>query len=149
MSLFKYSIECLSSNVSPQEIQAILDTGTFAFNGVPTACELFFGGDLPFLKGLLGISKSPAVYSVHSCGVYHPTDGWLGKDEDGTFSRRTLVSDRWYRRWFRRGDLERPLQALGVTGRPRLAIPDRRRVVPCILHCTMAIGKLLACACSS
>lgn len=73
-----------------QSLRRVQRRGTLWFNGAFHHCELFFGGDLPWLKRLLGISTHAGVMSVHSRGIYvSAKTGWVGKGLE-----RTLQSDK-------------------------------------------------------
>lgn len=105
-----------------------------------------FGGDLPWLKGLMGLSPVPAVMSVWSRGIWiAPTEteagGFLGLAADEcSFTERTAASDAV--------DLATPGAVLkdkhGVTRVAVLPIMVRRDIIPCILHMTMCVGRLAA-----
>lgn len=118
-----------------QVLQRILDSGLFSFKGRSRETVLYFAGDLPWLKRLLGVSTSPGVMSVHSRGVYvSDKTGWVGEDRAGGYKKRTEKSDaRALARYYANGK-KRPLaECDGVTSAPTLRIRDRRRVCPCIL----------------
>lgn len=108
-----------------------------------------FGGDLPWLKGLLGLSTHPSVMSPWNRGVWQRPK----KDKDGveqpgfytglegnTFAERTAETDAAA---LARANAEpQVLLRDGVKRDPVLPFQCREDVVFCILHCTMAIGRL-------
>lgn len=99
-------------------------------------------GAFPFVYARTPLETVP---SVHTRAVYvQGTGEWRGRDNvTGEFLERTPESDAAALADFEAGR-KAVLEADGVNDKPVLLIPDRRYVVPCILHCTMAVGRQVA-----
>ena len=98
-------------------------------------CTVWLGGDLPWLKRLLGISPCPQVASLYHEGV------WDGKDYKGCQVRRSDLTDRAHRKAYQRKGGS--LANAGCITTPLLTHPERLNFVACVLHCSMALGRLL------
>lgn len=107
------------------------------FLGQDVPAEVYLGGDLPFLKSLLGITTAwqvPSIYTRRRWMGGALRGGWVGGDR-----MRTALSDAKVM-----GKLPVVAKGCGVTGPPLLVPEDRWHVVICILHLTMAFGRLLS-----
>lgn len=93
---------------------------------------VYLGGDLPFLKRFFGLSPHWQVPSIYTETVW--IGGVLGSFVPG--GRRTPASDAALR-----GRTPTIQGAKGVTGVPLLEI-DRAKVIVCVLHLAMAMGRL-------
>ena len=98
---------------------------------------MWLGGDLPWLKRLLGISPCPQVASLYHEGV---------KDRDdlvyvGSEVRRSDASDAANRAAYQATG--KSLVNAGCINTPLVTHPERMNFVACILHCSMALGRLL------
>ena len=124
------------SGLSLQAIQEIINTGTIRGEEVHS-CPVSIGGDLPWLKRLLGISPCPQVASLYHEGVWDPVE----KVYKGWEVRRTDASDKAHRAEYEAtgGSLANS----GCINAPIVTHPERLNFVACVLHCSMALGKLL------
>jgi hypothetical protein len=122
-----------------QALQEIIDTGEL-HRGVPflpIPARVYLGGDLPWLKRMLGISTCAQVASLYNEGVKQKGDDAY----TGCEVTRTTASDAAHKADYDRGS--ESLQVAGCIGHPVLRLPDRRMAVVCVLHTTMALGRLL------
>lgn len=125
--------------LAAQGLRRIYRTGKFNLAGEDIPCDLFLGGDLPWLKGLLGIATPYNAMSVWSRGIWTKNGGWQHKGVP-----RTKESDAAALALHKAGT--RVMAAGGVVRKPQLVPPSRLCFVVCILHCTMAVGRLANCA---
>ena len=97
---------------------------------------MILGGDQPWTQRAIGVSTCPQVGSMFNEGIWNAqTKTW-----EGSAIRRTMEGDEANYTAFL---LATPsLQAAGCTTQRILKLP-RARVVKCILHLTMAMGRLL------
>ena len=120
-----------------QEIQELIDTEKFVLGPEERAAITFLGGDLAWLDRLLGISTSPQVPSIYDEGILvfgEPTTV-SGQDVE-----RSAESDAAQHARYVAGT--RSLLCAGCVGVPLLVL-CRWRVVICVLHMTMAFGRLV------
>ena len=96
---------------------------------------VLLGGDLPWLRRLLGISVAPQVGSIFNEAMCDNT----AKRWNGVTAWRTTLSD--VNNHCRYLVTRKSLDAAGCTGEPLLVIA-RNWVFLCILHCCMAFGRL-------
>ena len=101
------------------------------------ACAaLVLGGDQPFIRRLIGVSTSPQVGSIYNMGVWDKAAAaWLRVDVG-----RTLENEAAARHQYQ--VTGRSLDNGGCIAEPHI-VGDRCWVFLCILHCCMAIGRLL------
>lgn len=98
---------------------------------------LWMGGDSPWMRRILGVSTAPTVGSIYNEGVWDSVSkSWRGADV-----RRTVESDAAQYKQFVGGG--KSLQCAGCSTAPLLT-PARLHCVMCILHCSMAMGRLQA-----
>ena len=121
-------------------LQGIIDSGHITFRGWSYPCDVILGGDDPWLRMVLGLSKHWRVGSIFSfatlCGGDRSGVGgnWVGEGVE-----RTLAAE----------DQLRALKAMGVgaiqlhgcTKAPMLRTPNRWCSVPCILHTLICIER--------
>ena len=69
-----YGLHVHISGLSLQAIQEIINTGTITWGEEVHPCTVWIGGDLPWLKRLLGISTCPQVASLYHEGVWDPVE---------------------------------------------------------------------------
>lgn len=98
---------------------------------------MWVGGDLPWLKRLLGISPCPQVASLYHEGIW---DG-AQKAYKGAEARRQLETDDAHHAAYKATG--ESLVNRGCIRPPLLRHPDRLNFVACVLHCSMALGRLL------
>ena len=90
---------------------------------------------MPFSQRVARVSPAPQVASLFNEGVWHKdTRTWSGLEV-----RRTMERDQAHHTCFLAGG--KSLQCAGCSVTPLLVMPGHW-VIPCILHCTMAIGRL-------
>ena len=90
---------------------------------------------MPFSRRVAGEPLAPQVASVFNEGVWQKATGtWSGLE-----ARRTMERDQTHHACFLA--CGKSLQIAGCSVTPFLVIPQQR-VIPCIMHCTMAIGRL-------
>ena len=125
------------SGLSLQAIQEIINTGSIKWGDEVHPCTVWIGGDLPWLKRLLGISPCPQVASLYHEGVWDPVE----KVYKGWEVRRTDASDKAHRAEYEAtgGSLANS----GCINAPIVTHPERLNFVACVLHCSMALGRLL------
>ena len=104
---------------------------------LPIPARVFVGGDLPWLKRLLGISTAAQVASLYNEAVKQKG----ASTYTGCGTRRTTESDAAHKAEYDAGSDS--LQVAGCIGTPLLRLRDRRMAVLCVLHATMAIGRML------
>ena len=96
---------------------------------------VYLGGDLPWVKRLLGISTCPQVASPFNNGVRQPGERlYTGMEEV-----RTVATDAANQGRYARGEAS-SLAVAGCISPPLLRI-DRKFVVFCLLHAVMALGR--------
>ena len=78
------------SGLSLQAIQEIINTGSIKWGDEVHPCTVWIGGDLPWLKRLLGISPCPQVASLYHEGVWDHVE----KVYQGWEDRRRGASDK-------------------------------------------------------
>ena len=106
------------------------------WRGVRHKCTVWIGGDLPWLKRLLGISVCPQVASLYHEGVWDPVEeAYMGCE-----IRRSDDTDAALHEMYTQDG--RSLDNRGCIGKPILTHPNRLNFVACVLHCSMAMGKL-------
>jgi hypothetical protein len=97
---------------------------------------VILGGDQPWTRRVIGVSTCPQVGSMFNEGIWNaPTKTW-----EGSANPRTMEGDEANYTAFLLGTPS--LQAAGCSTQPILKLP-RAWVVLCILHLTMAMGRLL------
>ena len=97
---------------------------------------MILGGDQPWTRRVIGVSTCPQVRSMFNEGIWNaPTKTW-----EGCANPRTMEGDEANYTAFLLGTPS--LQAAGCSTQPILKLP-RAWVVLCILHLTMAMGRLL------
>ena len=105
----------------------------WASNWVPDA--LVFGGDQPFIRRLIGVSKSPQVGSICNMGVWDKAAAaWLRVDVCRTLDIESAARHQYQ-------VTGRSLDNGGCIAEPHIVV-DRCWVFLCILHCCMAIRWL-------
>ena len=105
------------------------------FNSHEGAADAWLGGDSPWVRRIIGITPAPQVGSLYNEGIWDSDAAvWRGKDVV-----RTTESDHAQRTSFLLGTPS--LKAAGCSVEPVVGIA-RCRVVMCILHCCMAMGRL-------
>lgn len=118
-------------------IQAIIDGHALHTPGGAMPCRVFFGGDLPWHKRWFGISVIWAVASLFTYAV------WVGGVVRNHTIHRTVDRHTILQGLIARGALG-VVEGAGCTGVPLSVVRfPYRHVIPCILHCLMAIGRLL------
>ena len=120
-----------------QELQAIVDSRQMRWAGKMREAKVWVGGDQPWLRRLLGVSTCPQVGSLFNEGIWDHTQ----KEWRGDTVRRSMESDALHHSAFQAGT--RSLAAAGCSTTPILKVP-RSHVLICILHCVMAVGRLVA-----
>ena len=112
-----------------------MDTHRVVFNSHEEAADAWLGGDSPWVRRIIGITPAPQVGSLYNEGIWDSDAAvWRGKDVV-----RTTESDHAQRTSFLLGTPS--LKAAGCSVEPVVVIA-RCRVVMCILHCCMAMGRL-------
>ena len=97
---------------------------------------MILGGDQPWTRQVIGVSTCPQVGSMFNEGIWNAqTKTW-----EGSANPRTMEGDGANYTAFLLGTPS--LQAAGWSTQRILKLP-RARVVLCILHLTMAMGRLL------
>jgi hypothetical protein len=135
--LYIYGLHVHISGLSLQAIQEIINTGTITWGEEVHPCTVWIGGDLPWLKRLLGISPCPQVASLYHEGVWDPVE----KVYRGWEVRRTDASDKARREAY--NEMGGSLANSGCINTPIVTHPERLNFVACVLHCSMALGRLL------
>ena len=96
---------------------------------------LVVGGDQPFVRRLIRVSISPMVGSIYNMGVWDKSAAaWVN-----VATRHTLDGEATARRRYK--ETGRSLDNGGCVGEPHIMV-DRCVVFLCILHCSIAIGRL-------
>ena len=112
-----------------------MDTHWVIFISHEEAADAWLGGDSPWVRRIIGITPAPQVGSIYNEGIWDSNAAvWRGKDVV-----RTTESDHAQRTSFLLGTPS--LRAAGCCVEPVVVIA-RCRVVMCILHCCMALGRL-------
>ena len=97
---------------------------------------MILGGDQPWTQRVIGVSTCPQVGSMFNEGIWNAqTKTW-----EGSANPRTMEGDEANHTAFLPGTPS--LQAAGYSTQRILKLP-RAWVVLCILHLTMAMGRLL------
>ena len=96
---------------------------------------MILGGDQPWTRRVIGVSTCPQVGSMFNEGIWNAQN-----DRQGSANPRTMEGDEAHYTAFLLGTPS--LQAAGCSTHRILKLP-RARVVLCILHLTMAMGRLL------
>ena len=97
---------------------------------------MILGGDQPWTRRVIGVSTCPQVSSMFNESIWNaPTKTW-----EGSANPRTMEGDEANYTAFLLGTPS--FQAAGRSTQPILKLP-RAWVVLCILHLTMAMGRLL------
>ena len=121
-------------------MQDILDTGKFNWPGQGECeAELWGGGDSPWSRRWMGVSTASQVGSIHNEAVLRGTGKnrrWVGAGQ-----RRTEERQAAHYEAFVAG--AKSLDVAGCSTKPLLRI-SHRRVVECILHLAMAMGRIQA-----
>ena len=123
----------MSCSVFLQALQKIIDTGRFLKGGRRRRAIVYLGGDLPWIKRLLGISTCPQVASPFNNAVRQPGE----REYTGMGQARSVASDAANHQRYARGEAS-SLAVAGCISPPLLCI-DRAFVVFCLLHATMAL----------
>ena len=90
---------------------------------------------MPFSRCAAGVSPAPHVAPLFNEGVGHKDTGtWSGLEV-----RKTMQRNEAHHACFLDGG--KSLRCAGCSVTPLLVMP-RQSVIPCILHCTMAISRL-------
>ena len=116
-------------------IQGIIHQGTDHWGPEgDVAATLRPGGDMPFSKRVAGVPPAPQVACLFNEGVWHKDTGsWSGLEV-----RRIMERDQASHACF----LAKGKSLLCFCSVTPLLVMPRQWVIPCILHCTMAIGRL-------
>ena len=118
-----------------QAIQEVVDTHRVVFNSHEEAADAWLGGDSSWVRRIIGITPAPQVGSLYNEGIWD-SDAAVRRGKDVV---RTTESDHVQRTSFSLGTPS--LKAAGCSVEPQVVIL-RCRVVMCILHCCMAMGRL-------
>ena len=72
-----------------QAFQGIIDKGTVHWGTKgDVAATLWLGGDMPFIRQMVGVSPAPQVASIFNEGVWHRDTGmWSGVEVHRTMER--------------------------------------------------------------
>ena len=111
-----------------------MDSGTITWFGSRTSAKVWCGRDEPWLRRWLGISEFWELGSIYTYATWSRE---LQRFMD-VLGQRTPSQDATYRT-----SSLRCVQKRGCMTEPLLALEDRCRWVQCILHCLMAIGRLI------
>ena len=112
-----------------------MDTHRVVFNSHEEAADAWLGGDSPWVRRIIVITPAPQVGSLYNEGIWDSDAAvWRGKDVV-----RTTESDHARQTSFLLGTPS--LKAAGCSVEPVVVIA-RCRVVMCILHYCMALGRL-------
>ena len=119
-----------------QVIQHIIDTGLVQWAASKEEAKVILGGDQPWMRRVIGVSTCPQVGSMFNEGIWHAqTKTW-----EGSANPQTMEGDEPNYTAFILGTPS--LQVAGCSTQRILKLP-RGWVVLCILHLTMAMGRLL------
>ena len=136
--LFERPFEQFGSNdllLFLQAIQLVVDTKWVVYDGRDHPADVWLGGDSRRVRCIIGISPARQVGSQDNEAIWDcDARVWLGKDVV-----RTTESDHEQRTSFLLGTPS--LKVAGYSVDPVVFIV-RPRVVMCILHCCMALGRL-------
>ena len=117
-------------------IQGIIDAGVVQWGAAKEIAKVILGGDQPWTRRVIGVSTCPQVGSMFNEGIWNAQKRvWVGRDIP-----RTKEGDEAHYTAFLLGTPS--LQAAGCSMQPLLLLA-RTHVVLCILHLTMAMGRLL------
>ena len=115
---------------SVQVLQTAVDTGQFEWAGRPRQCRVILGGDIPWVRRLVGVTVAPQVGSFLNEGVWDSVGRhWVGQNV-----RRTLDRNREHFRQFCAGG--RSLAVAGCSTSSVLHIPPEQ-LVNCLLNMMM------------
>lgn len=114
-----------------QAIQRVIERGHVRFAGHRRPAQVYLGGDLPWLKKILGLTPVWQIPSIYSQARWGGLGGWV---DVGV--QRTADTDR-----ATKGLTPVIGVGVGVKSDPLLLL-DRKRVVVCVLHLVMAFGRL-------
>ena len=117
-------------------IQDIIDTGFVQWGASKEEAKVILRGDQPWTQRVIGVSTCPQVGSIFNEGIWNAQK----KTWEGSAIRRTMEGDEANYTAFLLGTPS--LQAAGSSTQQILKLP-RAWVVLCILHVTMAMGRLL------
>ena len=117
-------------------IQEIIGTGLVQWGASKEEAKVILGGDQPWMRTVIGVSTCPQVGFMFNEGIWNAQK----KTWEGSAIPRTMEGDEANYTAFLLGTPS--LQAAGCSGQRILKLP-RARVVLCILHLTMAMGRLL------
>ena len=113
-----------------------MDTGLVQWGASKEEAKVILGGDQPWTRRMIGVSTCPQVGSMFNEGIWNaPEKTW-----EGSANPRTMEDDEANYTAFLLGTPS--LQAAGCSTQLILKLP-RSPVVLCILHLTMAMGRLL------
>ena len=117
-------------------IQDIMDTGLVQWGASKEEAKVILGGDQPWTRRGIGVSTCPQVGSMFNEGIWSAQKKfWVG-----SAIPRTMEGDEAHYTAFLLGTPS--LQAAGCSTQPIWKLP-RALVVLCLLHVTMAKGRLL------
>ena len=117
-------------------IQAIIDTGLVQWGASKKGAKVILAGDQPWTRRVIGVSTCPKLGSMFNEGIWNAQT----KTSEGSAIPRTMEGDEAHYTAFLLGTPS--LQAAGCSTQRILQLP-RAWVVLCILHPTMAMGRLL------
>ena len=117
-------------------IQDIIDTGLVQWGAYKEKAKVILGGDQPWTRRVIGMSTCPQVGFMFNEGIRDaPKKTW-----EGSAFSRTMEGDHANYTAFLLGTPS--LQAAGCSTQRILKLPSAW-VVLCILHLTIAMGRLL------
>ena len=114
-------------------IQDIIDMGLVQWGASKEEAKVLLGGDQPLTRRVIGVSTCPQVGSIFHEGTCNAQK----KTWEGSAIPRTMERDESHYTAFLLGTPS--LQAAGC----RILTLPRAQIVLCILHLTMAMGRLL------
>ena len=117
-------------------IQGIIDTGRIQLGASKEEAKVILGGDQPWTRRVIGVSTCPQVGSMFNEGIWNAQK----KTWEGSAIPQNMEGDEAHYTAFLLGTPS--LQAAGRSTEPIWKLP-RAWVVLCILHLTMAMGRLL------
>ena len=119
-------------------IQKFINTGTMEYCGTEYPTRVFFGGDSPWLRHVLGITTHRMVAGLYSFGIRDN-----GSLEGAEVPRSAQANALWHDQVH--SGIMLPVQRRGCTHKPLLQVPNPYfQVVMCILHALMCIGRIVA-----
>ena len=111
-----------------------MHSGTITCFGSRTSAKVWCGGDEPWLRRWLGISEFWELGSIYTYATWirelqklMDVLRWRTPSQDATYCTSSLPC----------------VLKMGCMTEPLLALEDRCRWVQCILHCSMAIRRLI------